>query len=286
MVDVHLVTCRAPVVEDADLVLLERALADRGIDARAVVWDDPGVDWAAAPVTIVRSTWDYTDRLAEFRAWIDVVAARSALWNPAPLLHWNAHKSYLLSLHARGAPVVPTVVVTEGGAASLDAIGDAQDWDEVVVKPAVGVGANGAGRFRRGDAAGQQHLDVSLTRGDVLVQPFVDSIVTRGEVAIVRLDGAVTHAVCKRPAPHDYRVQENYGGRNELIDPTPVLVELAERVVGVLPVEPLYARIDVVELAGTWHVLEVEVLEPSLWLDLAPPAALERFADAVVRRLP
>lgn len=286
MAPVHLVTCREPVVPDVDLELVAGALADRGVDARAVVWDDPGVDWASAPLTVVRSTWDYPDRLEGFRRWIDTVASQSRLWNPAPVLHWNTHKSYLLSLQARGAPIVPTVLLPQGSAAALDGILDAQGWNSTVVKPAVGVGAIGAGRYEVGDPAGQEHLDALLARGDVLVQPFANGITRSGELAVILLDGEVTHAVRKRPAPGDFRVQEDYGGRNESIDPPTVAAELARRVVQVLPEAVLYARIDLVEHHGAWHVLEAEVLEPSLWLDLAPPAALDRFADAIVRRLP
>ena len=199
-------------------------------------------------------------------------------------VRWNTHKSYLLELSAAGAPVIPTVLLPRGSAAALDGIADVRGWNTVVVKPAVASGGRGARRFEVGAADGQQHLDDLLDDGDVLVQQFASGI-EQGEVSIILVDGLATHAVRKLPKPGDFRINEHWGGRNEATEVTDVLAELGARVVDVLPAAPLYARVDVVSLGGQWHVIEVEVTEPSLYLDLAPDAAAARLADAIVDRV-
>ena len=186
------------------------------------------------------------------------------------LLRWNTHKAYLLDLHEKGAPVVPTVVLLGGSAAALDGICDAQGWNAVVVKPAVSSGAKGARRAVVGDADAQVHLDNLLGHGDVLVQQFVPTISHEGEWSVVLVDGRVEHALRKRPATGDYRVQEEWGGTAERAEPTAGLADLATRVCEILPASSLYARIDIVSIAGQWHIMEVEVTEPYLWLELAP----------------
>jgi glutathione synthase/RimK-type ligase-like ATP-grasp enzyme len=190
----------------------------------------------------------------------------------------------LLELATWGAPIVPTVALLQGSAAALDGICDAQGWNAVVVKPAVGVGAHGAGRFDVGDPSGGAHLDELLSKGDVLVQPYVSSIALDGEVSVVLVEGRMTHCVRKTAAPGDYRIQEHWGGTTEPIEPAAGFVQLAERVCASLPWPTLYARVDLVVIDGAWHVLELEVTEPSLWLDLAPDGVAERLAAAVLAR--
>ena len=277
---VRLVTCAAPPAPDPDTPLLAGALRDAGRAVDVADWRDPSVDWSDARVTVLRSPWDYVDHHADFLAWAEGVSAVSVLRNPLELLRWNTHKAYLLDLRERGAPVVPTVVLLGGSAASLDGICDAQGWNSMVVKPAVASGGKGARRADLGDAGAQAHLDDLLTRGDVLVQQYAPAVAEEGEWSVVLVNGRVSHALRKRPAAGDYRVQEEWGGSTERVEPSAVLAELATRVCAVLPAPALYARIDVVSIAGQWHVMEVEATEPSLWLHLAPDTTV-RLADAV-----
>jgi glutathione synthase/RimK-type ligase-like ATP-grasp enzyme len=279
------VSCAAPPVPDLDTPILADALVARGARVDVADWRDASVDWSNATVTMVRSPWDYVHHLDQFLEWAERVNAASDLWNPYELLRWNTHKSYLLDLQARGAPIVPTVVLLAGSAASLDAICDARGWSSVVVKPAIASGGDGARRGEVGDITLQAHLDALLATADVLVQPFVAAVERDGEISVVLFDGHFSHALRKRPAMGDYRVQEHHGGTTVLVDPTPGLVELAERVASVLPTPTLYARIDLVSLREQWHVIEAEVTEPSLWLDLAPAEATRRLADGLMSRV-
>jgi len=274
------VTCAAPPAPDPDTPLLAEALTRAGRAVDVADWRDASVDWSASRVTVLRSPWDYVDHLAEFLAWAEQVSSVSALWNPLELVRWNTHKAYLLDLRERGAPVVPTVVLLGGSAASLDGICDAQGWNSMVVKPAVASGGKGARRAEVGDPSAQAHLDDLLTAGDVLVQQYVPAVAEEGEWSVVLVSGRVSHALHKRPARGDYRVQEEWGGTTERVEPGAVLAELETRVCEVLPAPTLYARIDTVSIAGQWHVMEVEVTEPSLWLHLAPDTT-NRLVDAI-----
>ena len=271
-------------VPDPETPLLAEALAADGYAVDVRDWRDPSVDWSVARVTVIRSPWDYVDHLDEFLDWAARVNESTELWNPLELLRWNTHKAYLLDLAARGAPVVPTVVLLGGSAASLDGIGDARGWNTVVVKPAVASGGKGARRAEVGDPDAQRHLDELLAQGDVLVQQFAPAVEHEGEWSVVLVDGEVAHAVRKWPAAGDYRVQYEWGGHSEVATPSASLAELATRVYDVLPAPALYARIDVVSIAGGWHVMEVEVTEPALWLDDAP-ATTRLLADAIEARL-
>ncbi len=285
-VDVRLVTCAHPPVEDRDTALIATALRNAGAVVEVADWRDAGVDWSSGRLTVLRSPWDYVDAVDDFVSWTRETGAVTQLWNPPALVEWNVHKAYLLDLGTRGAPVVPTVVLLHGTAASLDGICDARGWNTVVVKPAVGIGGHGAGRFDVGDPNAQAHLDTLLARGDTLVQLFMPSVATEGELSVVLFDGVASHAVRKAPGADDYRVQEEWGGRAEAVEPAAGAAELAARVCAVLPELPLYARVDMLRAGDLWHVLEVEVTEPSLFLELAPPSAKDALVRAVMSRLP
>ena len=277
-------TCADHPAPDPDTPLLADSLRASGYAVDVQDWRDSSVDWSGARVTVLRSPWDYVDHLDEFLAWTARTSTQSELWNPLAIVRWNTHKSYLLDLAARGAPIVPTVVLLGGSAASLGRICDAQGWNAVVVKPAVASGGQGARRADVGDPDVQAHLDELLARGDVLVQQFVPAVEDEGEWSVVLVDGQVGHALRKQPAPGDYRVQHEWGGRTELATPSTGLSELATRVFALLPAPALYARIDVVPIGGQWHVMELEATEPSLWLDLAP-ATTRLLVDAIGARL-
>ena len=174
-----------------------RCAACAGYAVDIADWRDASVDWSTARVTVLRSPWDYVDHHDEFVAWAERVDAVSSLWNPLALVRWNTHKAYLLDLHERGAPVVPTVVLLGGSAASLDGICDAQGWNSVVVKPAVASGGKGArasgGGRRRGAGASRRSSDARrCARAAVRARRSNK----RGEWSVVLVDGRVSVTRC------------------------------------------------------------------------------------------
>ena len=221
------------------------------VDARPVVWSDAVVDWRAFDLVVIRSCWDYHLRADEFSAWIDRLAReRVRMFNPPEVLRWNMHKSYLLDLAAKGVRIPRT-----------------RFERDVIVKPAVSASAH------------QTHL----LRGDVIVQEFVHEIVDDGEWSLVFFDRHFSHAVRKAPKSGDFRVQEELGGSVTPITPGPPMIDEAQRILGHVDGELLYARVDVVNRPAGVTLMELELLEPTLFLS-TDLAATRRFAEAIARR--
>jgi glutathione synthase/RimK-type ligase-like ATP-grasp enzyme len=250
------------------------ALADRGIDARWVRWDDPDVDWAAADLVAVRSTWDYHRRLDDFVAW-----ARSVprLLNGAELMAWNADKAYLRELAAAGVPVVPTELVDDAGLTTALAAA-LERWGTALVKPRTGAGGVGVCVF---SSPTDERLE-GLVAGPWVVQPLVESVRTAGETSVFVFGGRATSQVRKLPDAGEVRVHELYGGRSHPVALAPDHAALAEATVAAAATlreaRIDYARVDMLEHDGRLVVSELELIEPGLYLDVDPGNA-ERFAD-------
>lgn len=263
--------------------LLREALRERGAEAASVIWDEEGVEWSGFDLCLVRSTWDYHERQGEFLDWARRVEAATALRNPAAVIAWNSDKTYLRELGAQGVRTVPTVWVSRGSEADLDAILQERGWDEAVVKPVVDLGAKNLHRVRRG--TGSNALEEVLQRHDAMVQPFLPSLEEQGESSLIFIDGELSHAARKRPAPGDFRVQAIWGGTVAPAEPEPAQVELAQRVLAQLDEVPLYARVDLVtDLDGNPCLIELELIEPNLYLS-TDPGSEKRLADAVIAQL-
>jgi glutathione synthase/RimK-type ligase-like ATP-grasp enzyme len=267
---------------------LAEALRARGATTHAPRWDDPRVDWAGFDAVVVRTAWDYPARRDDFVAWAARVGELTALWNPADVLRWNTHKSYLIELEDRGAPVVPTAWLAAGDRVDLAALLASRGWERAVVKPAVGNGADGLLRTHDvGPAEGQAHLDAVLARGDVMVQPYLASIELQGEVSVVAIEGQVTHAVHKAPAAGEFRIQRQFGGvyaRLDLAGDGRDPAALARWVLEAAGHELLYARVDLVrDDGGVWQLAELELAEPDLYLGLAPEVG-DTLARAILAR--
>jgi len=232
---------------------------------------------------VIRSTWDYTVRRTEFLAWADTVPR---LHNPAEVLHQNSDKRYLARLAAAGIPIVPTEFFSPGEPVRLPA------GIEFVVKPSVGAGSIGAGRFPA-DAqdAAREHAELLHAAGrTVMVQPYLAEVDTAGETALIFLDGRFSHAICKtallapdaryRPDSEQLYLTETITARR----PSDAERELAERVHEQLPASLLYARIDLLPSPDGPLLLEAELIEPSLFLAHADGAA-DRLAGAIADRV-
>lgn len=269
---------------DDDRLVID-ALTTRGVRARPAVWDDPGVDWRAAPLAVIRSTWDYIGRRDAFVRWAETTDAVTTLLNPAAVVRRNTHKGYLRDLAAAGVPVIDTVWLPAGRPADLAEV--IAGWDTAVVKPCVSAGAKGTVRVTAAEAPqAQAHLDALLAEGDVMVQPYLRAVEDEGELSVVVIDGVPSHAVRKRPAARDFRVQEEFGGRTE---PWPLDDELRAAAAAVVAADGLgpllYRRVDLVrDDAGSLRLVELELVEPALYLS-GDPDAPERLADAITARL-
>ena len=247
---------------DPESHLVAAELEKRGVQARVVPWTDPGA--GDADVVVIRTTWDYTSRREEFVEWCERTAARAPVLNPPAVVRWNSHKGYLRELAAGGVPAVPTQVVSDARQADLEGA--------VVIKPAVSSGAFGAGRFAAGDRGARDHLLGVLDHGDAIVQPYLPSVAAQGERSLIYLGGDLSHAVNKQPAAGDYRVQSHYGGKVTRHEPSRAEREAAGAALAYVR-EPLtYARVDLVRGDEGPMVIELELIEPELFLGLEPSA--------------
>jgi glutathione synthase/RimK-type ligase-like ATP-grasp enzyme len=264
--------------------LLLRALRARGLAAEPVVWEDRHYDWAAAAVCVIRSAWDYAYRRQEFLAWVERVAAVIPLWNPAPVVVWNTHKRYLVDLAARGVPTVPTRVLPAGMHTTVRAVRQETGWGDLIIKAAVAQ----TGRYLLrvpGDreAEGQRHLDRLLPAEDMLAQPFLPGVTREGETSLVYVDGTFSHATRKRPAAGDFRVHDDFDGSLDPVTPSRPQRDVAEAALAAVESPVLYARVDLVPGPDGPVVMELELVEPDLYLATAHGAA-ERLAAAVALR--
>ena len=266
--------------EPLGLAALERA----GVSVDVVDWDDRAVDWAGFDRVVLRSAWDYPQRLDEFSTWLDAVDAVTDLVNPPALVRWSLDKQYLAELAEAGVPITPTVFVPPGSPATLPRGG-------VVVKPAVGAGSVDAASYGADQHEGATaHVARLHAAGQVvLVQPFLRSIPEEGEWPMVFLDGRFSHAANKRVAlPQAGTVDDLFAPEtNAAHVATAAQIEVAEAAVDLVSHRldtPTYARVDLVrDDTGGFCVLELELVEPSLFLAYAEPAAAERFATVLAR---
>jgi glutathione synthase/RimK-type ligase-like ATP-grasp enzyme len=279
-----LVTSERGLRLDPDLPIAAAALRTAGVDVDVVRWDDADVDWDGHALAVIRSTWDYSWRLAEFLTWADGVPR---LRNAVGLLRWNTDKTYLRDLERAGLPVVPTVW-DPTDAAELP---DAAEW---VVKPSVSAGSRDTARWADRGAALAHAAELTTAGRTAMLQPYLTSVDDVGETALLFLGGRFSHAVRKGPLlQRGEGVRQDRNSRGDLLrtEPTPEQREVAQSVLDAVgdlvpdAVPPLYARIDLVRDDDGRHVLlELELAEPSLFLPQVPDAAA-RFTDAVLAEL-
>ena len=281
---------------DADDAPLLPALASRGIDAVAAVWDDSAVDWDAFDLVVVRSTWNYAARHDEFLAW----AARvPRLANPAPVLAWNTDKSYLRELAAAGLPIVPTIWLDPARNLTSRAVHTRFPASgEFVIKPTVSAGGRDAGRYQS-NYADQRGLAIVHARDllragrHVMVQQYLGQVDTIGETALVYVNGVFSHAVRKAALLEGpYRVGDLHTLKMSAREATDAEREVGARIIAASPsLVPgseggplLYARVDLLRDSDDAPVLlELELTEPSLFLALSD-GAVEGLADAIAAR--
>lgn len=279
-----LVSARVARALDEDLPLLCSALSARGVAFDVCDWDDPAVDWSRYRLALLRSTWDYIDRYAEFNAWIERVAAATTLLNPADVVRWNTHKGYLLDLQRHGVAIVPTLMLQPGDAVTL------VEAAEMVVKPAIGAGSRDARRFCADPAAAAAHAQTLLDAGrDVLIQPYLTRVDQAGETALIYLGGRYSHAIRKGAllAPNAHATAQLFAPEAIAArEPGEDERQLADQVIAAIPFRtPLaYARVDLLrDAAGAPVLLELELTEPSLFLTHAAGSA-ERLVDVLLEQ--
>ncbi|AQR63291.1 transporter [Brevundimonas sp. LM2] len=268
-----------PVVLDR----LSSALALADVTAVPTAWTDHIHDASGLmdyPLVLGVLTWGYYERPADWRA-------ATRLWgeagvriaNPASVLGWNSDKSYLRRLEAAGVPIPPTQWTDQATQDLVEAAFDRFGTDTLIVKPTVSGGAWKTSRLSRGQTL------TDAPPGAAMIQPFLPELVAAGELSLLFFGGRLSHAVNKRARAGDFRIQSQYGGQYvHLPEPPAAAVALAERVLTAIEEPLLYGRIDMVETAAGWVLMEAELIEPDFYLGEAPDRG-RMFAEAVRARL-
>lgn len=279
---IALATCRRLADLQADDKLLAAQLEQAGFATKPIVWDDSEQRLDDVLAVIVRSCWDYQFRPNQFLAWAERITSSGVqLFNPVATLHWNHDKRYLRELASLGVPVPETAWFEPGTSAALEQVMEDYGWEKSVLKPAVSATAWNTFRVTQASAASfQTKFDEMVASGAVMVQRFIENITTSGEWSFIFFGDQFSHAILKRPQDGDFRVQTEFGGTIERnITPPPALIEEARTILNNVSAQWLYARVDAVDVAGHLCLIEIELIEPALFLHSSQTAA--KFACAI-----
>ena len=253
-----------------------RALEAIGIDVEPVPWTE-AAKAKDFDLILPLIAWGYHEHYVRWLRLLDELDTIGApIANPVPLLRWNSDKSYLEELGAKGVPSVPSITVSELDEPHLDEARAHFGCDTLVVKPLVSASAHGTYMLSHRDPVPE---DVRGWR--LLVQPWIEAIGDSGEWSLMFFGAAFSHAVSKVPVPGEFRVQREFGGSIRSCEPPEGAIELASAALAAAPAPSTYARVDIVDgNGGRLEIIELELIEPALFLDDAPGAA-GRFAEAV-----
>lgn len=264
--------------------LLVAPLKNYGWEASEVSWHVKNHDWDQYDVVVVRSTWDYQAHCEAFLSCLQSIENSSAiLCNSMALIEWNISKDYLQELEQKGVPIIPTLWAESLTADHFDNAFEKFGSQEIVIKPYVSANADFTYRLTPAQVSDQLATIMSeYENRSAMIQPFLNSIVDDGEYSLFYFNSRYSHAICKQPAKGDFRVQEEHGGQLSVMTPSDDMLTLAELTIDALPEQALYARVDIVALEGKLMIIEVELIEPSLYFnmdDASPDFFAQVFAE-------
>ncbi|GAB3223237.1 ATP-grasp domain-containing protein [Spirosoma arcticum] len=266
-----------------DDALVAAALRQHQIAVTPAVWNDVTVDWTGFDGVVVRSCWDYHRHAERFQSWLSRLAEESVrVYNPVAQLVWNMDKRYLRDFASVGIAIPPTIWLTGTDGPSLQEVIEQTNWSAIVMKPAVSGGAYQTYAFNRAEVAQFEPISQTLRQQTtVLVQPLLPQVLADGEWSLLFFNGCYSHAVLKRAAPAEFRVQTQWGGTVQAGTPPANYITQATAVLAQVTPVPLYARVDGVGINGQFVLMELELIEPVLFLSHSD-GAVERFTNQIM----
>jgi glutathione synthase/RimK-type ligase-like ATP-grasp enzyme len=269
-----------PHLSDSDALLLD-PLKKRGFETHILSWDKTDVNWSTFDCLVLRSCWDYHLRIDEFLEWINKLEKNKVkVYNPLPVIRWNAHKKYILELSQKGVNCIQTQLFQKKSSCSLKSIFKETNYNQLVVKPAVGASAYNVIKVERNDIdRAQIQIDVLIKEGDILVQPLIKEV-KNGELSIIFIDKKYNHTILKKPSGDEFRTNYTFGGAESRIYPETAIINDAMKIIELVPFALLYARIDGIVVDGKFTLMELELIEPHLFLNLNLQAT-DNFALAL-----
>jgi glutathione synthase/RimK-type ligase-like ATP-grasp enzyme len=266
--------------------LLSSILKELEISHEIVAWSDPEADWSKFTSLLIKSTWDYFDFYPEFLNWIQKIKKLGMpVLNDLDTILWNSSKTYLLEIEEKGFPVIAGLILKKGEVIDAVQIRQKIKTDTWVVKPLVSGGAKNTLKIQSSDWENYADQVRDLVKEeDFLVQPFIQEVQSVGEYSLIFFNQKFSHAVLKTPAKADFRVQHYFGGTIQTIDPSTEMLKSCRDLVDEFASGSLYGRVDGVEIGGVFHLMELELIEPYLFLGLADQA-IPNYKEALSARL-
>lgn len=274
---IAIATCRKKPEGTKDDEQLVAALRARGHEPENIQWHDLHADWSNYNLTLLRSPWDYYERLPEFLQWLARAEKQTKILNPPETVRINAEKDYLLALQKQGFPVPPSSIFTREQKQEALAQARAQLKNHpIVIKPTVS-GGSYLTYFVKSEQELAPAIEKILDHGKLLLQPYLPTIETQGEVSLVYFrigrEWRLSHSVVKNAIPGEFRIQTDFGGSVKPWEPNEACTQLSHRLLETLSPGDLYARIDLVDWATEPKVGELELIEPALYFHSAPHSA-------------
>ena len=269
--------------------LIEQPLIDLGWKMQMVSWRDENVNWNDFAAVIIRSPWDYQDDAPAFLDVLNNIEQSSAhLENSLTTVEWNIDKKYLRELECDGVNIVKTLWREKLTLQHVGEYFDELNVDQLVIKPRISANADNTFWLTKDNyQTFYPQLEKAFSASEFLVQPFMESVIKEGEFSLFYFNGVYSHAILKTPKDHDFRVQEEHGGRLASITPETSLIDHAEQALNAIKAQigmPLYARVDFVRCEQGFALMEAELIEPSLYFNMDEQSAT-RFAQAFVNRM-
>lgn len=268
--------------KDEDKVLMA-LFKEKGLDVTEVIWNDASVNWADYDKAVLKSPWDYHEYFSEFTAWLSKLETLGVeLLNPSPIVRWNSDKHYFKDIEKSGLPVIASDFFEKGSSPQLHYFFEKFKAQTLVIKPCVSASAKHTLLVTAENVSEREkQLHAFLKEESFIVQPFVEEI-REGELSLVFFGNQYSHSVIKQPKAGDFRVQHFHGGTIRSYEPAPDLISAAQQYVDKHAQGCLYVRVDGVLIQGHFQLMELELIEPYLYLDLGP-GAYERYYEALLR---
>ncbi len=261
--------------------LLDKPLNALGWNVEHISWHKKDVNWNQFDAAIIRSTWDYQEDADAFmRVLEEIEKSKAILFNSLAIVQWNINKNYLREVESKGAKIIPTIWLERFNFNSVQSYFDHFETEQIIIKPTISANSDNTFWLKK-DSFDQNKnlLKTSLENRQLMVQPFVPAIIEQGEYSLFYFANQYSHCILKTPKQGDFRVQEEHGGLLKSITPCNELLTAAQNALQTIPEKVLYARIDLVQYQDEYQLMEIELIEPSLYFNLDENAA-PRFAKA------
>lgn len=271
--------------EDENIVL-GNILKDFGLDFKLEIWSNPQVDWTQFTHLLIKSPWDYFDRYAEFLVWCNYIKSLGVkVFNDMDTILWNSDKKYLLDVQKKGFHIVPTFFLDKGKEPDLESCFQQFNTDLLVIKPTVSGGSKNTIKLDKKDWKTQKPtIDSFVETEEYMVQPFIEEIASVGEFSYLFFNGQFSHAVLKSAKSGEFRVQHYFGGQVKSVNPSKDQLQKIQQIVDEFAEDTLYARVDGVWIEGVFYLMELELIEPYLFL-FTSESAKNNYREAVKRKL-